>query len=163
MGQVGNAWSGVAAVTLSNIFNGTLDDNLTTLTKLVANGQFFPGKGGEPPLAAPQQASDDLNASILKSFYAYTIPSIWSISGAAVFIIDAGYSCSTTTANGLLQDMSGPDQSTMFTCVNGNSYYLASANANVNKQLYNWGAPVGSDTMVNGSWGGVAVSDLVTG
>jgi hypothetical protein len=163
MGQVIAAWQAVTAVTLSNMFNGTFDDNLTTLTNLVANGQFFAGNGADPPLTAPQNASDSLQSSVLKAFYAYTIPALWSVSGAAVFVIDAGFGCNVTTPQGFLQDMSGPDQSAMFTCINGNSYFLASANANVNKQLYNWGAPVGSETMQNNSWGGVKVTDLVAG
>jgi hypothetical protein len=85
MGQVVNAWSAVTAVTLSNLFNGTLDDNLTTLTSLVANGQFFGGKGVRPPIVAPQQVIDDLQSSVLKAFYAYSIPAIWSVSRAGVW------------------------------------------------------------------------------
>jgi hypothetical protein len=162
MGQVVNAWSSVTAVTLSNIFNGTLDNKLTTLTNLVANGQFFSGEGSDPPLVAPQQAIDNLKLNILKAFYGYTIPALWSVSGADVFVIDAGYSCSGTDPNGGLLYMSGSDQTATFYCVNGSSYYLASVLAKEDSLGNYWGTPKGYQSL-GADWGNVQLGDLVTG
>jgi len=166
MGQVLNAWSNVTAQSLANMWNGTLDDNLTTLSNLVANGQFFAGKGIHPPLVSPADSLNALKSSIKTAYYGYAIPALWSVSGTYPFVVDAGYSCSGNTPNGDIDDyMDSSNQSATFACVNGNSYYLASATGDStgDGEGSPFVQPPGLSQLDGNGWGGITVQELVTG
>jgi hypothetical protein len=161
MGQVIQAWSGVTAVTLSNLFDGKVDPNLTALGNLLANGQFSVGNTEGPPTVAPQAATANLQASVLKAFYGYTIPAIWTVSSANVFVIDAGYGCTSTTRDGGLQYMSASDQDSMCVCVGGNTYCLAALGSGLNNEN-NFGTPPGYAAL-GSNWGNIDIPTLVNG
>jgi hypothetical protein len=160
MGQVVGGWSYVTAQTLANIWNGTIDPNLSTLSGLVSNGHFFGGKGLLPPTVSPSAALNTLTASIETAYYGFAIPALWSVSGAYPFILDAGYSCNGQTPDGSITYMSPADQAASVACVNGKAYYLASAAGGPISLL---SPPPGVGSLGPNAWGGVSLMDLVTG
>lgn len=165
MGQVLNAWSNVTAQALANMWDGTLDKNLSTLSGLVNNGQFFGGGGKPEPVSSPAEASQALTKSITTAYYGYAIPAIWNVSGAYPFIVDAGYSCNGNTPNGDIDNYMDPsNQTATLACVNGNAYYLASATGDTTG---NFGVPFvqppGLGSLDGIKWGPVNVQALVTG
>lgn len=88
MGNAVSAWDKVTEMSLKQLFNGE-PENVELLTSLIANGHFVDGSVGGG-LSSPGDALDtshdspmmvDVRASISKAFFAFAIPSIWSVSG----------------------------------------------------------------------------------
>src|SRR6202012_686305 len=126
MSQSASAWSRATAQGLSDMWNGTLDANLTTLSSLVADGHFFSGGGVLTPTGLSVVGLNDWSVNITAAYYSYAIPAVWSVSAYPV-VVDAGYGCSGNTPKGSLQDMDATDQANTLVCVNGSAYYLAVA------------------------------------
>ncbi|THC89244.1 hypothetical protein EYZ11_011312 [Aspergillus tanneri] len=98
MGQSIAGWGAVVEKSLSTLFDGS-DGSIETLTDLISDGKFIEGSSismALPPSDADELPKDTMTAlqkSISKSFFAFAIPSIWTVSGRYPFVIDAGYSC----------------------------------------------------------------------
>lgn len=163
MGQVVNAWATVIDTTLSTLFDGS-DGSINTLTTMISDGKMIDGNGAYPN--GTVQNSTDIHASVAKTFFAYAIPAIWSVSGRAPFIVDSGYACGTVDP--LSQYMSTDTMHATAGCYNGQLYYLASLSGSSESCAEEctpnlFSAPPGLDSLDGQSWGGVTLSDLITG
>lgn len=74
------------------MFNGD-DDSIKILSTLIQNGNFMPGDGGKPDLTPNDETIDDLSNAILKGFYAFAIPSVWTAAGYAPFVLTNNEAC----------------------------------------------------------------------
>ena len=176
MGQVVNAWGNVTEQALANLFDGS-DDSISTLTTLISDGKLIEGSvdGAEadPPTGAPADSDSALQVSIAKAFFAYAIPTIWTLSGVHPFIVDSGYDCSTKDPSGLYLDTDTMQATNG--CYNGKLYYLVTPNGDAeictggcstctqDCTANTFSAPPGLDSLNGQSFGGITVSDLIAG
>jgi hypothetical protein len=177
MGQVVSAWGNVTALSLKKLFDGS-DASIDLLTSLVSDGHFIEG-GVNGAIQAPNfhaGADDttlaDLQASISKAFFAFGIPSLWSVAGTKAFILDSGYDCGVVDPETHYMDTNTMHQTAA--CYNGKLYYLVNVDGSaqtcttsdkgITQCVDNhFSAPPGIDTLDGARFGGVKVSDLVTG
>jgi hypothetical protein len=176
MGQVIWAWGNVTEQALSNLFDGS-DSSIQTLTTLISNGQLIEGSEAGQAGNAPSPPSDtSLQASIVRAFYAYTIPAAWSVSDTKAFVIDAGYPCGTV--NPLEDAISDSVAAATYGCFNGDMYYLvypqgASSSCGCSSRdgcgpFSNCGnnkfsEPPGLGKLDGSAYGGITLQDLITG
>ncbi|KAK3500592.1 hypothetical protein B0T13DRAFT_535440 [Neurospora crassa] len=178
MGNVVSAWANVTEMSLRQLFNGE-PESVELLTSLVANGHFIDGSvngGGSSPTDALDTTANsplmaEVRASISKAFFAFALPSIWSVSGTTAFIMDSGFDCGTVDPMGEYLDKD--TQHKTAGCYNGKLYYLAypsgpaedcsGGDEAVVCRPNTFSAPPGIDTLDGTRFGGVKVSDLITG
>ncbi len=100
LGQAVSAWGNITETSLQWLFNGT-DSSISILTSLIANGHLIEGAGIEfPSITGSGVTLAELRASISKAFFAFAIPSLWSVAGTRAFILDSGYNCGTRRPGG---------------------------------------------------------------
>ncbi|KGO76979.1 hypothetical protein PITC_004000 [Penicillium italicum] len=155
LGSVLYGWSNATANQLYTLFNGS-ETYITLLTTLISDGKLIEGSGGAPSVGyqVSDSTSSDVEAFIGKAFFGYSIPTLWTISGSAAFVIDSGYPCSAQ--NPLTDYMTASTQESTYACYNDNLYYL----------VYPDGTEDGcSDHHEDNSttWGGITLSELIEG
>lgn len=171
MGSVLWGWSNATAAQLWTLFNGS-DTSITLLTSLISDGKLIEGNGGAPEVgdSVSDSTSSDVEAFIGKAFFGYSIPTLWTISGSAAFVIDSGYPCSAQ--NPLGDYMTNATQESTYTCYNDKLYYLVYPDgtedgcsddhtAKCTHKLFT--APPGLDTLGSSRWGGITLSELIEG
>ncbi|OAA36492.1 chitinase [Metarhizium rileyi] len=169
MGQALNAWGDLAERSVGILFNGS-DESVALLTSLVSDGKLISGKGRKE---AAYDKSALLKAAIGKAFFAYSIPAIWSVSGASPFIIDSGSACGTLDPIAGYMSPDGMHKS--WHCVDNKLYYLASPKGDAKNCLRQgigypekckdrqFSALPGIEWLDGSSFGGVTLGDLISG
>ncbi|WPG98091.1 Hypothetical protein R9X50_00087700 [Acrodontium crateriforme] len=182
IGSVVSGWASTSENVLWTLFNGS-EASVTLLGTLIANGNLIEGSGGSPSVYYQPDAetSSNVESYISKAFFGFAIPSVWTVSGAAAFIIDSGSPCSAQ--NPLSEYMTAATQESTYVCYNNNLYYLvhldgtwSACNDEDVAQIDCVGcdpqptcnptyftAPPGLSTLGSGSWGGISLSDLIEG
>jgi hypothetical protein len=171
MGQVIGAWGNATEQGLKTLFSGT-DDAINTLTTLISDGKMIEGAvngaAASPPVFPVQGSDAALQNTISKVFFGFSIPVIWSVSQTYAFIIDSGYSCGTVDPLG--QYLTPDTMHATWACYNDKLYYLAAAvgaaedcNDSGACSPNQFSAPPGIGSLDGKAFGGVTVSDLVTG
>ncbi|KAL4764736.1 uncharacterized protein BDW70DRAFT_156887 [Aspergillus foveolatus] len=92
MGDVWRGWKNSTEMASRALFNGS-DSTITLLTKMMKDGKLIEGStaGNE---VEDEISSEEREAYIEKSFYAYVIPLVWQKSGQRVIVIDTdGLAC----------------------------------------------------------------------
>ncbi|KGO58768.1 Glycoside hydrolase, superfamily [Penicillium expansum] len=171
MGSVLYGWSNATANQLYTLFNGS-ETSITLLTTLISDGKLIEGSGGAPSVGyqVSDSTSSDVEAFIGKAFFGYSIPTLWTISGSAAFVIDSGYPCSAQ--NPLTDYMTASTQESTYACYNDNLYYLVYPDGTEDgcsdqheekcvKKYFT--APPGLDTLSSTTWGGITLSELIEG
>lgn len=172
MGQAITGWGVTVEKSLYKLFDGT-DQGIETLTELISDGKFVEGSSVSihPPPSDPDQLPPDttsaLQKSISKAFFAFAIPSIWTVSGRFPFVVDAGYSCDHEDDMNFHLD----DDTMQLTkaCYQHKRYYLATAYGKPTDCTYGscsknaFPAPPGVDSMGQGSFGNVTVEEVIIG
>ncbi len=166
MGQVMSVWGNMTEQGLAALFNGS-SETIPMLTSLIINGQLMDGKnasaltqtGPSTPTAlstiADEETMTALQASIAKTFFAYSIPQLWNVSYAYPYIIDARHWCDDGDPLDLAKHGVSEDTlKSMSVCYQGNQYYLSAPG---------YGTPPGMEYLDGKSFGGVTVNDLVVG
>lgn len=160
---------------LAEIFSGS-DNGLSMLTTLMSNGQLIPGSGGIVSADLPGGYVSSFEKHIARSLWAYTIPTIWSLSPDVYpFVIDSGYDCGTIDP--LSEYLSSGTMHASWGCVSGKLYYLATPKGSARKcssecshnscetschdELFS--ALPGIDTINGDSWAGITVTDVIQG
>lgn len=174
MGQVVAAWGNITEQSLNMLFDGT-DSSLDLLTSLVADGKFISG-GIDGAIVSPEIDKDatatGIQASISKAFFAFGIPSLWSVANTNAFVLDSGYDCGVVDPEGKYLDKDTMHKTAG--CYNGKLYYLVQVSGDYQTCSTSQGggttctenkfsAPPGIDTLDGQRFGGVTVADLVTG
>jgi len=164
-------------MSLQQLFNGE-PANVELLTSLIADGHFIDGSvGGGLAFPAIDIAHNsptmvELRTSISKAFFAFAIPSIRSVSDTSAFIMDSGFVCGIVDAMG---DYINTDtQHKTAGWYDGKLYYLVNPEGSAEDCSGSDGtattctdnhfsAPPGIDTLDGSRFGGIKVSDLITG
>ncbi|KAF3225838.1 hypothetical protein TWF106_001711 [Orbilia oligospora] len=173
MGQVISGWMDSTEQTLGKLFNGT-EDTVKVLGDAIADGKLIEGKrdGGRP---RPQDTTaTELRTNVLKSFFGFSIPTLWRRSKTYAFIIDSGASCDGKPLGKYLDD-STADRTGV--CYEGRRYYLVHPDGDARpctcQRVTDLGpcqtvcrdgkfsAPAGIDDL--GRFGGITKEDLVIG
>ncbi|SPJ71095.1 uncharacterized protein FTOL_00823 [Fusarium torulosum] len=119
MGQVIKGWAQVNANTLYWIFNGTEESN-SLLWSIISDGKLL--GGSDQDKKSGKEQDEDLQTSIEKSFYGYTIPMLWNLTETHAFVIDSGYNCLEEYP---LEDyLSKATMDATNACYGGTRYYL---------------------------------------
>jgi hypothetical protein len=118
MGQVVWAWANATEVALKKMFDGS-DESIQTLTTLISNGKMISGSSTSD---APDMNAD-IQASVVRTFYSYTIPAIWTVAAFGAFVMDSGYSCDHTDPLTPRYLDTNTAHAT-YTCYNNKLYYL---------------------------------------
>ncbi|GFF80120.1 killer toxin subunits alpha/beta [Aspergillus lentulus] len=172
MGQSIAGWGAVVEKSLSTLFDGS-DASIEMLTDLISDGRFVEGSSismALPPSDAGELPKDTMTAlqkSISKSFFAFAIPSIWTVSGRYPFVIDAGYSCDH--ADDMGDYLEADTMKVAKACYRNKRYYLAAPEGQPwecveGSSLDNpFSALPGVDSMGQGSFGNVTVEDIIIG
>lgn len=152
------------------MFNGK-DSSILTLSTIIGNGSLIAGNGGWPDVTAGETITD-LENTILNGFYAFAIPSVWTVAGYAPFILASGLACDA---------LYGPDFSAdpiynyvtdagalASACWNDNNlYYLVYPPGTAGKKPRFDELPGAADLAPDQSrttpWGGVTIQDLIFG
>jgi hypothetical protein len=128
LGQVINGWDKVMKVSLKRLFSGD-DASIEALGNVISGGKLVFGMPDNQvthrSVMVPWDTFfPDLRANIAKSIFGFAIPSLWSVSRAWPFVIDAGYDCDAR--NPLKDYLSVDTMEATGACVDGKLYYLAS-------------------------------------
>lgn len=159
------AWGDITAAAVKVLFNGT-DSSIQTLGSLIGGGRM---------LTTSLDVDVDLQGYVKLVLYAYSIPTVWSLSGTSAVVIDTGYPCGTK--NPLHGSLPDHIAEATFACYNGKIYYLVfpkgdEEDCGINNPFTGQGgtcvtnsfsAPPGLDKLRDGLAGGVSVADLVKG
>ncbi|KAH8882896.1 glycoside hydrolase, partial [Thozetella sp. PMI_491] len=123
-GEVIWGWANSTEAAGQWLFGGS-DDAITQLSKMVANGHFVPTASSGNNKTPGTISDTDIIASIMKAFFAFAIPTAWSVSGRTPVILDTGAPCSSTNPDDF-GFFAGNDASSSYACYNGNMYFIAS-------------------------------------
>lgn len=175
MGQTINGWGNVTSLALQKIFDGS-DESINILWDTMSNGKLIEGKFEEDP---PESNSEtELRANIAKSFFGYSIPSLWRVSQSYAFIIDSGYGCGDEDKDVLDDYLEDKTMEATGACVDGRSYYLVYPDGDSETchcEHYDGGpcqkvcvdskfsAPPGLDSLDGTVFGGITKEDLIKG
>jgi hypothetical protein len=175
LGQAIYGWANVTDKTLQKLFSGD-QDGLRTLTGLISDGKLIAGgvsgHPAEPPTTYNTTTFATLEASVAMSFFAFAIPSLWSVSSTYAFIADSGAACDTSDP--LSAYMPSDDMTASGYCYNNNMYYLVYPHESSNNDCvtngdgiqtcgsYIFGAVPGIKSL-DGTFGGITLADLIVG
>jgi hypothetical protein len=159
-------WYQTTSELLAKTFDGS-DTSIDTLTRLFTDGKFL--ANAYSPLT-----DLEIQGMMAKALYAMLIPLAWRLApNTGVFIIDAKKSCAGASLPG--DELSGNDASKSFACVNGNAYYLVSANGEESDIIRDadgtllwseknaFGLPPGLTSLDGTAWGTIKVADVIQG
>lgn len=177
MGQVVWAWGNVTELAVDKLFDGS-EESIQVLTGLMSNGKLISGSQNGNPIPKVNKNSV-LQASVVRTFYAYTIPALWSTAAMGVFVMDSGHSCDDTdavTPRYLSEDTARATSA----CYNKKLYYLVhtGGDAQTCEQgqcgdvgcVPTWyctdnqfSKPPGLDQLGSAQYGYITVRDLIVG
>jgi hypothetical protein len=169
MGQVIWGWLNLTEQANDFVFSGQ-EAAIAPLTTFIQNGHFI--EGNLSGHAKPDPPSNSvLQASIMRMFYGFSIPVVWSLSGTSAFVTDSGYPCSTS--NPLVPDyLTVIDSSATEVCFNNEVSYLVGMNPDATQcnpgekgciSPPPFTTPPGLDALGNSQYAGLNISDLVIG
>lgn len=167
LGQAIYAWSKVTEVSLASLFDGK-DKSIDMLTELISGGKFVAGKQDMPTTINNTYSQSELVANAAEAVFGFAIPALWKASGRHPFIIDSGYDCGVVDP--LDEYLSSKTMHKTAGCYGGKLYYLAMpeddkaalcsiADCSKNKFV----PPNGIESLNGTSFGGITVSELITG
>lgn len=153
----------MAANTLKATFKGG-PDSISILSTLIQNGAFMPGGGESINPYADDQTITDLENAILKGFYGFAIPSVWTAAGSAPFVMTINEACDTIDNSNSIYNYLTDDGAIANGCFQNLMYYLVYPPDGKDR----FDALPGSSDLATSQgqttpWGGVTVQDLITG
>ncbi|KAF2160117.1 glycoside hydrolase family 18 protein [Zasmidium cellare ATCC 36951] len=162
LGQVVQGWSVTTSNTLDAIFKGD-NSSISILSTLIQNGNFMPGSGGVPHTTPSDETITDLENAILKGFYAFAIPSLWTAAGYAPFVMTLNEPCDSFDANTIYNYLT-KEAATANACYNNELYYLVyPPDSGQRFDILPGSGGLAPDEDRTTPWGGVTVEDLILG
>jgi len=124
MGQVLFAWSETLELSVAQLFSGT-DEDINQLWDIISDGKMIEGNTMGMPRPPGPLYSFDIRKSIERTFYAYSIPVAWGLSGTHAFVMDSGTPCGTVDP--VVPRWLRPDDAQVsWACFDNRLYYIAS-------------------------------------
>lgn len=177
MGKRAFDWVLVMEATVAKLFDGS-DESIAVLTSLISDGQMVEGRKEmpTPKLDADIQDSRVVEKALARTFYAFAIPALWTVSGHFPFIVDSGYPCGTIDP--ITKYMDKGSQGSTWECYKNKLYYLATLDGkgqvchteceekgNCGPECVDgkFSMPPGLKSLNTASWGGLRYQDLIIG
>ncbi|EGX87986.1 Glycoside hydrolase [Cordyceps militaris CM01] len=172
MAQTVDLWTASVEASAMWLFNGT-DEAISALTTIISDGKLIDGSNKITPNVRDDfQTATALKANMAKAFYAYAIPAVWNAAGAHPFVVDSGYACGTIDPLGRYMDVGTMRQT--WSCYEDRLYYLAIPKGEPYRYVMNpkgssvrvrnkFSAPAGIGSMGSDLFGGVKLSEIITG
>lgn len=174
MAQTVDLWTASIERSVRWLFNGP-DAAIGALTTIISDGKLIAGSNKSMPIVddVRLQSATALKANMAKAFYAYAIPAVWNAAGTHPFVVDSGYPCGTVDPLGTYMGV-GTMQKT-WSCYEDKLYYLVIPKGNsynyvpdtrdsgMHKVRNKFSAPAGIGSMGSDLFGGVKLSELITG
>lgn len=115
MGQSLKAWEYIFTTDLRDLFDGS-DKSIERLTAMIADGRLLDGVPEDIPYPKNTKRNDketeatdaqkkSVEDSFLTTFWAYSIPAVWQVSGHHLFIIDTGRTCDDKDSDKYTKDL----------------------------------------------------------
>ncbi|KAK9855849.1 hypothetical protein MYU51_001467 [Penicillium brevicompactum] len=183
MGQSMKGWEVIFTQDLKDLFDGS-DKSIERLTSIISDAGVLDGIENDKPypdkskrkdkddddVKSTKEQREDVEAGILTSFWAYSIPAVWQASGHHPFIIDTGRSCDDKDGDKYTKDLKSA-------CYQKRLYQLGDPDGKSHPCKKNCGFPGGCtcpDTAfssphgvgeLDGSktWGNLTVDDIIIG
>ncbi|KAF4439699.1 glycosylhydrolase family 18-6 [Fusarium austroafricanum] len=170
MGQVLDGWGKLANASLVQLFNGS-DSSIDVLSEVISDGKMLlDGK-----VSVDSQPNLNLQGDIEKSFYGFTIPTLWRISDTYAFVLDSGYDCLKEYPVKEYADKKTMDATS--TCYEGRRYYLFHPKGDATEcrndcttkdcqqtcKNNKFSTPPGIESLNGTAFGGITVKDLIAG
>jgi hypothetical protein len=169
MGSVIKGWRKLNEKTLYWIFDGT-DEAIEVLWSIISDGKLLEYEGsGE----STDSQDEDLETTIEKAFYGYTIPMLWNITEKHAFVLDSGSNCYEEYP--MKEYLSAATMDATNACYDGRRYYLVHVkgdaesceckppNTKCECESNKFSVPPGLDSLDGNEFGGITVSDLIKG
>lgn len=174
MSQTIELWEDTVEAGVSKLFDGS-DESINALTALISDGKFIPGKLHYPPIGdtVRQESAGSMRKNMAKSFFAYAVPAIWQAAGEHPFVVDSGYRCGTIDP--LKSYMDVETMRNTWACYEDKLYYLVLVKGEAQTKIFDhdshqetivrnkFSAPAGVTSLGGELYGGVSVTDLITG
>jgi GH18 family chitinase len=178
MANVVEGWLSVTSLAVERLFYGAprapnridmvLDESeLNTLYNLISDGKLLEAAqwpdGVERP--SPRNQTNELTASVKKTFYSFGIPALWRASRNYAFVMDSGFGCDADKP--LDQYLDDATMDATGACVDGRRYYLVHPEGTARTcwemdcRDNKFTAPPGLDQLSD--FGGVTKEDLIRG
>ncbi|KAJ5412524.1 uncharacterized protein N7487_006883 [Penicillium crustosum] len=143
MGQSLKAWEYIFTTDLRDLFDGS-DKSIERLTAMIADGRLLDGVPEDIPYPKNTKRNDketeatdaqkkSVEDSFLTTFWAYSIPAVWQVSGHHLFIIDTGRTCDDKDSDKYTKDLNA------------------------------FSSPKGVEELDGKAWNGLKVEDIITG
>lgn len=180
MGQVLEGWQTLANSSVNDLFNGSKTDSIETLWSLISDGKMIDaGVNGDGSSVETEVVPSGINLKkhVAKTFYGYTIPTIWRVAEYYAFVLDSGYDCHAEYPSEDYVSKEAMDATS--TCYGGRRYYLVypkedgiggchkSCNTGGSCQdICAWSkfrAPPGIEAFDGTSFGGMSARDIIVG
>lgn len=183
MGQSMKGWEVIFTQDLKDLFDGS-DKSIERLTSIISDAGVLDGIENDKPytdkskrkdkddddVKSTKEQRENVEAGILTSFWAYSIPAVWQASGHHPFIIDTGRSCDDKNGDKYTKDLRSA-------CYQKRLYQLGDPDGKSHPCKKNCGFPGGCtcpDTAfssphgvgeLDGSktWGNLTVDDIIIG
>ncbi|EJP62058.1 chitinase-like protein [Beauveria bassiana ARSEF 2860] len=174
MAQTVDLWGASIEGSLYWLFNGT-DEAISALTEIISDGKLIAGANMNVPGPKDilQGSASDMKTNMARAFFSYAIPAVWTASGHHPFVVDSGYACGTIDPLGIY--MTVDTMSKTWGCYEDKLYYLVVPEGDAYKNVQNptgpgthkeknkFSPPAGVQSLGGDLFGGVTLSDLITG
>ncbi|GKU21122.1 unnamed protein product [Fusarium langsethiae] len=180
MGQVLEGWQTLANASVNDLFNGSNPDSIKTLWSLISDGKMIEaGVNGDGSSVETEVVPSGINLKkhVAKTFYGYTIPTIWRVAQYYAFVLDSGYDCNAEYPSEDYVSKEAMDATS--TCYGKRRYYLVypkedgigGCHKNCNTggscpEICAWSkfrAPPGIEAFDGTSFGGMSARDIIVG
>jgi len=154
----------------NSLFSGSAE-GVQQLTAMMSDGRMFNMDKSRDNDLTDDPPGNTFLYDVRRASFGFAIPALWSAAGTGAFVMDSGFDCSSH--NPLVPaHMSEETASAAGMCIDNKLYYLVSPDAGGGQNTFS--PPPGLDLLVgadspdpalkiNGRFGGVNASDLISG
>jgi hypothetical protein len=151
---------------LQDLFSGE-DSSISMLTDIISDGKLIAGLGYSLGRLGDDDSQSALETAISRSFYTFSIPTLWSVAGKYLFVIDAGYDCDHN--DDISYYLSKDDISLTKTYYRNKRYYFGMPEGEPYDYYESvcddskFSVPAGTSSLGKGSFGNITLEDLIVG
>jgi len=162
------SWTNITAIASNSLFSGSAE-GVQQLTAMMSDGRMFNVDKSRDNDLTDNPPGKLFLYDVRRASFGFAIPALWSAAGTGAFVMDSGFDCSSH--NPLVPaHMSEKTANATGMCIDNKLYYLVSPDAG--GQTFS--PPPGLDLLanedspdpalkINGRFGGVNASDLISG
>ncbi|KAK1753647.1 hypothetical protein QBC47DRAFT_415416 [Echria macrotheca] len=165
------SWANITAIAAHSLFSGS-PEGIEQLTTIMSSGRMFNADRSNDKNLIDTPPQNTFLYDIRRASFGFAIPALWSAASTGAFVMDSGFDCSSNNNNPLVPaHMSEQTADATGACIDNKMYYLVSPDAGGSGTF---SPPPGLDLLagedspdpavkINGRFGGVNASDLISG